>query len=545
MGVLQIKDILQIEKIAGLKIITGNTNLENEIYNVNIIENPDSYDWFTAGDFILTTGYIFKDDEYEQTKFIKELIDLNASGVGIKTKRFWDEIPNNIIEIAKAHNFPIIEIPFKYSLAEVVNAINDVMFQRENSALRKYRQIHNTFRKSQLDGSNYNEIAETSSNIVNNTLLLLDDSFNLLSYYDQLTNPYPLKQYIELIKGLKPFTNEFTKDIPSDPEKLSLSIKKIFISGETQITIRIKPILYANKIYGYIFVWETLKKLEKLDYIALESAATTFALEINRIKQIEEAKNQQRKDFFDNLIEGKILSSRALENLAIHYGFNPDNNYLIIVINLFENETNNINKITNLLNEYNTKYNIQIVNRFSNILLFLDLKDKEKLDSQIKNYITNMFNYIDKNSNLKYVVGVSNVCNNFIHISDQILIAYDVIKLTNDINLKKINYYEDLISYHLLGNDLNIDTKTNFINNTIQVLIDHDLKNTDDLYKTLKSYYKNNFNISRTAKDLFSHRNTIIYRLNKIEKILNINLDDDETNFTLQLAIKIESTIKS
>lgn len=544
MGVLQVKDILNIEKINGLKIIAGETNLDNEVYNVNIIENPDSYEWFTAGDFILTTGYIFKDDVYEQTKFINELIDLNASGVGIKTKRFWDEIPKTIIDVAKAANFPVIEIPFKYSLAEVVNAVNDVMFQRENSALKKYRQIHNTFRKSQLAGSDYNDIAKTSSDIVNNTLFILNENFNLLSYYEQPENNYPLINYLNLIKGQKPFPDSFTVDIPDDPNKLALSLKKNFIKDNDSITIRIKPILYANKIYGYIFVWETIKKLEKLDYIALENAATTFALEIDRIKQIEEAKNQQRNDFFDNLIEGKIISSRALQNLAIHYGFNPDNNHLILVINFFDNENLNVNKITSLINEFNTEYNIQIVNRLSNILLFIDIKNKDKLTSNIKNYINEMFNFIDKNINLKYVVGVSNVCLNFVDISEHILLAYDVIKLTNNINLKKINYYEDLISYHLLGNSLNDETKLAFVNNTIQKLINHDHDNDDDLYNTLKAYYRNNFNISKTAKDLFSHRNTIIYRLNKIEKILNLNLDDSETNFTLQLAIKIESTIK-
>ena len=56
---------------------------------------------------------------------------------------------------------------------------------------------------------------------------------------------------------------------------------------------------------------------------------------------------------------------------------------------------------------------------------------------------------------------------------------------------------------------------------------------------TLEAYFKANGNVSEASKNLFIHRNTFIYRLEKIKEILKTDLNDAEQNFNYQLALKI------
>ena len=65
---LTIKDILEIKALEGIKIVAGEQGIHNEIALVNIIENPDAFDWLTPNELLLTTGYIFQDDEVLQNK---------------------------------------------------------------------------------------------------------------------------------------------------------------------------------------------------------------------------------------------------------------------------------------------------------------------------------------------------------------------------------------------------------------------------------------------------------------------------------------------
>ncbi len=106
-----IGSFLQEKDLPGLKLMAGGDHLQVEVTNINILDNPDSYDWLSSGDLLLTTGYFFREDEALQRQLIRELSELNCVGLAIKTRRYFDEIPEIMLEGADRLGFPLIEIP--------------------------------------------------------------------------------------------------------------------------------------------------------------------------------------------------------------------------------------------------------------------------------------------------------------------------------------------------------------------------------------------------------------------------------------------------
>jgi len=64
------------------------------------------------------------------------------------------------------------------------------------------------------------------------------------------------------------------------------------------------------------------------------------------------------------------------------------------------------------------------------------------------------------------------------------------------------------------------------------------LKN-DDLNKTLECFFENNLNLTETALQMGIHRNTVIYRLNQITKVLNADPRVFEQAMTIKIALLI------
>jgi carbohydrate diacid regulator len=62
---------------------------------------------------------------------------------------------------------------------------------------------------------------------------------------------------------------------------------------------------------------------------------------------------------------------------------------------------------------------------------------------------------------------------------------------------------------------------------------------------TLDVFFKNNLNIQQTADDLYIHRNTLIYRLSKIEKDTGYDPKRFKDALTLQLALWSDKRLKS
>lgn len=74
-------------------------------------------------------------------------------------------------------------------------------------------------------------------------------------------------------------------------------------------------------------------------------------------------------------------------------------------------------------------------------------------------------------------------------------------------------------------------------------MYDHDQLHGTSYMLTLENYFINNLNVTETSKAMFLHRNTLIYRIEKIKEILNLDLKHSEELLRIQLALKIFSIL--
>lgn len=118
------------------------------------------------------------------------------------------------------------------------------------------------------------------------------------------------------------------------------------------------------------------------------------------------------------------------------------------------------------------------------------------------------------------------------------------------IDMKKKGLPGDLLLYRELGLCRlllplkNEEVLEEFYKEFLQPLVHYDQANQTDYRKLLECYFDNNCNIHETAERLYVHRNTINYKLNKIEKILSCSLSNLEDRTRLKLALLIEKILR-
>ena len=76
---------------------------------------------------------------------------------------------------------------------------------------------------------------------------------------------------------------------------------------------------------------------------------------------------------------------------------------------------------------------------------------------------------------------------------------------------------------------------------TLGSITNYDNKNGTDYIKTLQSYITHNKNTAKISKELFIHRNTVNYRLKKIEELFALDFNDLHTITNFQIAFHILS----
>jgi purine catabolism regulator len=71
----------------------------------------------------------------------------------------------------------------------------------------------------------------------------------------------------------------------------------------------------------------------------------------------------------------------------------------------------------------------------------------------------------------------------------------------------------------------------------VEPLREHDRTRRSDLILTLKTYFAAGGNASEAADRLFLHRNSMLYRLERIQKLIGLDLKDYRVALALQLGL--------
>jgi purine catabolism regulator len=83
-----------------------------------------------------------------------------------------------------------------------------------------------------------------------------------------------------------------------------------------------------------------------------------------------------------------------------------------------------------------------------------------------------------------------------------------------------------------------IEQLTRFYDSTILPLAEHDAAHGDELVGTLRIYLEEHRSVSRAAKRLYVHENTLRYRLKKVESLLHLDLNETESLVDLFLGLR-------
>ncbi|MCK4261149.1 MAG: helix-turn-helix domain-containing protein [Halanaerobiales bacterium] len=131
--------------------------------------------------------------------------------------------------------------------------------------------------------------------------------------------------------------------------------------------------------------------------------------------------------------------------------------------------------------------------------------------------------------------GISNLQQSYQEAKEAVKVA----KLTNSCD--KAFYYDELGIYRLL-HKISSEELHKFVNDTLLPLIEYDQQHKTELVKTLDAYFANNGNLRALAKDLFVHYNTVLYRMERIQSILDVDLNNRDIRLNIEVALKIYSS---
>lgn len=273
----------------------------------------------------------------------------------------------------------------------------------------------------------------------------------------------------------------------------------------------------------------------------------------------KESKQKMETSFLGKLLFSDLGEEDNIEHLAKLYNINIKDYFFINIFNVNKNlndvspkmktdlafSIDNIqSSVSNLCKENNIE-SLSLIHG-DNIICFISTDSNEKALESIK-YLYAIYDLLaQKHKNSDIYLSIGCIYKNLCKVKKSYEEALKALKLYKKGGLKdRVINYSNLGIYRLLFEIQNIDEVRKYHNDVLGKLIDYDKENNTNLLQTLREYLLNNCNLLKTSQVMFIHRNTLIYRLNKIKNILMIDLDSPYVRLDLLNSIVISNYLCS
>lgn len=506
--------------IRWVSLLTSWSDLANQVDEEDLVIIPlNLQDQLTVTDFCNRLG---------------TLADLSISAVVV-----FRNVPAIVAESAGKNNLPLVIVPQSISVRDAHQAIAALLVDRQQATSERTMQLYRRLSEMSREGQGLQAMTDVMSNLTGKIIIVQD-------------------------KRLEIKAESWPSDTDIDQSQLHRAIKQrdqlppILLNRKAAARARqsnwqqilpienmgrlISPIISGDRARGYLSVIGPAGSLDLLDSLTVEQGAAAVALEMAKAKAVSEAKKSLRGDFLEGLLAG-TLPKGEIDRLSSRLDHDTRSPHAILTLSWMGPNPPTLRRLETTLNWLlNNHTRPALVHDYSGkyLIVFQSLKDSDSLEAayELTRRLIEQVTVEFPNANLiGGMSGPADTLDDWPRVYREALQAMDV---GERLQLgRQIVEFNSLGVYQLLSELEDIPTVENFSNQIISPLAKYDEEHRGSLVQTLEAYFDNHGNISRTAENLFVHRNTLLYRMDRIQELTGQDLDNANMRLALHLSLKV------
>ncbi len=292
-----------------------------------------------------------------------------------------------------------------------------------------------------------------------------------------------------------------------------------------------RPISAGSKNEYVVFMEGDDKMAEKMSKL--------LAVSLTNIKNLYDEK-YDKGSFVKNIILDNILPSDIyIKSKELH--FNTEENRIVFLIKFYgKTDMMPFEMLQNMFPDKSKDYVISVGEH--DIVLVKDVKPGTDM-KEIERIATNISDTLSSEFYTKVNIGISTIVENLKDLAR----AYKEAQIALEVG-KVFETEKNIISYENLGiGRLIYQLPTTLCEMFLQEVFKRgSLESLDrETLMTIQCFFENNLNVSETSRKLFVHRNTLVYRLEKIRKITGLDLREFEHAITFKVALMVKKYLSS
>ncbi len=181
-----------------------------------------------------------------------------------------------------------------------------------------------------------------------------------------------------------------------------------------------------------------------------------------------------------------------------------------------------------------------VLNERENVLTCIVCLSKDPTGSRLKTSLRDLARQLRIEHGVRMSAGIGNQCQHIPDFRRGFAEAAEALQMGQSLNSDGgVTHFNDLGVYRYLYKIARMDDLRDMYQDQVARIATYDRRKGTDLLDTLETYLECAGNLTKTSNRLFVHRNTLIQRLERLQSLCEIDLQERSNWLTLQVAIKI------
>lgn len=470
---------------------------------------------------------------------VRELIALEIAGI-----LTFAPLPDTTTEEARAHDLPILIVPAQNTLRDILQNVISLLLDRQKQTSERGMQLYRRLAEMSREGQGLAAMSEVMSQLTGKIIVVQDKRLETQAIsrpLSLLVDETQLLRWLNQRDNLPPILRN-RKAVTKVAQSYWQQLLPIETEGHGMARL-VSPIISGDRARGYVSVIGLADELDMLDTLTVEHGAAACALEMAKAKAISEAKKSLRGDFLEGLLAG-TLPQKEIERLESRLDHDTKQLHAILTFTWNSPNAPSLRRLTTTINWLLTTHKrpaLLHVYSEDHVCVFQALKSSDgenmntvkELEKRVREQLEAEF------PEAQLVTGISGPAASLAEWPTVYEEAVQAMRLGQRLHLNRLVDFHSLGIFQLLGQIEDIPTVRAFCTHVIGPLVQYDEEHRSSLVQTMDAYFAHHGNITQTAESLFIHRNTLLYRLDRIQELTGQNLNQADMRLAMHLALKL------
>lgn len=519
-------------------IVLGGNHVGRQVSWTSVLtEFSRLQDQVRAGDIvILPPGLQAQVDDENLAAGLEVLTDNSVAALLV-----FNSVSSNVIQAATGHDLPILVVSSDVSLRETHQDISGLLVNRQKQIKERGMQLYRRLTEISREGQGLVAMTEIMSGLTGKIVAVQDKRLE----FKALTIPSDSavdEAELRAVLGLPETLPKALHDRRAAANMRQSQWQQLLPVGGTQMARLLSPIISGDRARGFVSVVGRPDELDLLDALTAEHGAAACSLEMAKVKAISETRKTLRGNFLDGLLIGK-LNQEEIQRLASRLGHDTNRPHAIMTFTWDGENAPSLRRLETPINWLLSSNDWPtLVHMYADeyLCVFLALHEfDEDMDSAVElaHHVQEILQA--EFPDVRLLCGLSGPANTLAEWPATHQQAVLAMQLAQRLHMKTVYKFDSLGIHELLAQLEESPAQQRFRDLIFGPLVQYDKEHGSSLVETIIAYFDHHANVSQAADALFIHRNTLLYRLERIQELTGHDLNHSDSRLALQLALKL------